>query len=145
MAALEYPPHFTLAVYDEISRDELVRGFNAAIGELPRLAVTFDSFGYFETSHSIVLWAKPRLPSAYFEFHGRFHSLVNVNDCRPNYRPGIWAPHCTLATAIPLDRRGEVVELTKQRIDPFEVKFDMADCVSFMPVEVIHEKELSKV
>lgn len=145
MRSLQYPPHITFAIYDDISREVLVNAFDTAVEGVPPLTVRFDSLGYFDAPHAIVLWAKPALPPEFADFHRRIHSFIDVESCRQNYRPGVWIPHCTLATAVDHCRREEAIALVSQKIEAFEVKFDVADCAYFKPVEVIHEKALSKI
>lgn len=139
MESMRYPPHLTLAIYDEISREELFAGFDAAIGCLDSLSVRFTSLGYFNTPYGIILWAAPEAPQAVLNAHTKIHSTVDPNLCRPNYRPGAWVPHCSLATSISKDREDEAVTIAERGIEPFDVTFDAADCASFMPVQILKE------
>ena len=142
MEVLRYPPHITLVIYDEINMLDLVPVFEAATTHLSSTTIRFESLGYFEAPHAIVLWAVPTLPDTIPSAHKLIHSKIDVNLCRPHYRPGSWVPHCSLATSIGLPRRAEAIALASRPIDPFEVTFDVADCVSFPPIEVLHEKAL---
>ena len=142
MRSLGYPPHLTLAIYDDISRELLVNAFDTAVQDLPSLTVRFDTLGHFDAPHAIILWAKPALPPELADFHRRIHTLIDVESCRQNYRPENWIPHCTLATAVDHNQREEAIALVSQKIEDFEVTFDVADCAYFKPVEVIHEKLL---
>ena len=65
-----------------------------------------------------------------------------MNTCRDHYRPIHWIPHCSLATAIALNRKAEVISLCEQVLEPFEVIFDVVDLVSFLPVKIVKEREL---
>ena len=143
MEAMKYPPHLTLTIYDEIKREDLIAGFDAAVECLGCLTIQFDSLGYFRAPYGIVLWAAPQLPQAVLDAHLKIHSTVNPGLCRPNYRPENWVPHCSLATAISSDREDEAIAIAERPIEPFEVIFDAADCASFMPVQVLKETEFT--
>jgi len=142
MAALNYPPHITLAIYDDISEHELFNAFDIAMDEITQITSRVEHLGCFEAPHAIILWAAPTLPSIVHSLHARIHSLIDTDRCRPNYRPGAWVPHCSLATTIDLSKKAEAVNIANRSIEPFEVVFDTADCALFLPVEVVHEKNL---
>lgn len=142
MVAMRYPPHITLAVYDEISTSDLFAGFESALLHLDRVTIRFDSLGYFETPFGIVLWASPNIPEQVTAAHRSIHSAIDVDLCRKNYRPGIWQPHCSLATSIDLTRKAEALTIVEEGMEPIDVSFDAADCASFMPVEVLKEVRL---
>lgn len=143
MEPLNYPPHLSLAVYDVIDETELFDAFDSAFANKSKAVVRFEKLGYFEASDRIILWAAPILPSAISEIHSRIHMLINADLCRPNYRPGAWVPHCSLAIAIDRSRQDAAIALSRQSIAPIDVEFDVADCASFLPVVVVREKTLS--
>ncbi len=145
MSALEYPPHITIGVYDDIDTDMLCAAFDSASAGMSRITVRFERLGYFVTAQAVILWAAPTLPRQAHRLHDRVHALIGADLCRPNYRPGAWVPHCSLATAIDLSRKPEALELANRPIKPFDVVFDVADCASFVPVEVIRERKLQAV
>lgn len=139
MEAMQYPPHLTLAIYDDIQQEDLFDGFDAAVQCLSSLSIRFESLGFFEAPYGIVLWAAPILPKPVLDAHAIIHSTIDAGLCRDNYRPGVWVPHCSLATAISFDRKSEALAIVEQSIEPFDVTFDAADCASFMPVQVLKE------
>jgi 2'-5' RNA ligase len=142
MVAMQYPPHITLAIYDEISTSDLFNGFESALIHLEAVTIRFESLGYFETPFGIILWASPTLPEQVTAAHHSIHTEIDVDLCRKNYRPGIWQPHCSLATSIDLTRKAEALAIVEEGIEPIDVSFDAADCASFMPVEVLKEARL---
>ncbi len=143
MEAMQYPPHLTLAIYDDIQQEDLFAGLAAAVECLSNLTIRFESLGFFEAPYGIVLWAAPVLPESVFDAHASVHSTVDTSLCRSNYRPGVWVPHCSLATAVSFERKKEALAIVEQSIEPFEVTFDAADCASFMPVRVLKEAKFS--
>jgi hypothetical protein len=106
------------------------------------MTVRFERLDYFEAPHAIILWAAPVLPKKVYSVYDHIHSKIDTNLCRPHYRPGAWVPHCSLALSVDLAKKEEAIAMARQSIEPIEVIFDAADCVSFLPVEVLHEKAL---
>ena len=142
MESLGYPPHITLAICDDVEISELLSVFDFAVARLGRTRVRFESLSYFEETDNIVLWAVPTLPNTIRSVQKLIHSRIDPNLCHPHYRLDSWVPHCSLATAIAPSRRTEAVALANRPLDPFEVVFDVADCVSFTPVRIIDERDL---
>ena len=142
MAGLNYPPHITLTIYDDIDPDRLYSAFESAVSGLPTISARFEHLDTFVTPSAVVVWAAPILGSEVYALHERIHSLIEPEMCRPHYRPASWVPHCSLATAIELRREEEALETANRSIEPFEVVFDVVDCVSFLPVQVLRERNL---
>jgi 2'-5' RNA ligase len=141
MVALDYPPHVTLAIYDIISAGKLRETLRAAFGGCPPVRLRFDKLAYFEQPQ-LVFWAAPEPSESLLHAHAAIHRLIDPSLCREHYRPGGWVPHCTLATNVSANNRQEALALADQKIEPFEVAFDKADCVEFMPVRIIEEYAL---
>jgi hypothetical protein len=142
MEALHYPPHISLAIYDDIDPTELCGVLDSACIGLNAAAIRFAKLGYFEAPQAIILWASPEMPEQLLSAHAHVHSKIGAERSRPHYRPGKWMPHCSLALAVPLGNRRRALALVDEEIEPFEVVFDTADCASFMPVKVLYEKAL---
>jgi 2'-5' RNA ligase len=145
MEALMYAPHITFAVYDEIDPRRLFEIVDSVFRDFESVTIRFDKLGYFEAPHALILWAAPALPSRVHGAYERIHSKIDAELCRPNYRPGKWTPHCSLALSVDLSRKKQALALAARTIAPFEVSFDTADCVSFLPVKVLHERALRGV
>ena len=142
MEALNYPPHISLAIYDDIPLPLLFKAFDSGFSDLSKVMVRFESLGFFETPHALILWAVPNLPRQISSVHEEIHAQIGPIHSRPYYRPGSWVPHCSLATTISLERKPEALAIANQPIDPFDVLFDVADCLSFLPVEILRERKL---
>jgi 2'-5' RNA ligase len=141
MVALDYPPHVTLAIYDIISTGELRETLRAAFGGCPPIRLRFDRLAYFEQPQ-LVFSAAPEPSESLLHVHAAIHTLIDPSLCREHYRPGAWVPHCTLATNVSANNRHEARALADKKIEPFDVIFDKADCVEFMPVRIIEEYAL---
>jgi len=142
--ALNYAPHITLAIYDGEAPADLYSAFDSAFELLPQLTIRFEGLNYFEAPNALILWAEPRLPPSLAVVHEQIHRALGPGLSRPHYRPGAWVPHCSLATTIHPSRKNEAIALASQPITPVDVLFDVADCVSFLPVEVLRERVLAK-
>lgn len=142
LKSLGYPPHITLAIYDDVDTAQLYDAFERVFDNLNSVTIRFGGVDFFETPNSLVLWAAPILPRKVLSVHKQIHATIDINLCRPTYRPGAWVPHCSLALSIDPSRREEVVSIVNRPIEPFDVVFDAADCASFLPVEVRREKLL---
>jgi len=142
MVALNYPPHVTLAIYDNISVGKLRETLRAVFGARARIRLRFDRLAYFEQPQ-LVFWAAPEASDPLLHAHAALHRLIHPSLCREHYRPGAWVPHCTLATDVSPNNRQQAFDLADQKIAPFDVVFDKADCVEFMSVRVLEEYALS--
>lgn len=142
MSTLNYPPHLTLAIYDDIPVGRLRAGLQEALTGTSALRLTFTRLRFFDDP--LVLWAEPSLSAALATAHARVHACVDPRLCHPYYRPGTWVPHCTLGTEILAKHREEAIAFVSRPIPTFEVIFNVADCVSFPPVAVIDEQPLAR-
>jgi 2'-5' RNA ligase len=136
MAALNYPPHVTLAIYDNISADKLRETVRAAFGGCAPILLRFGGLAYFSRPQ-VVFWARPEPSDSLRRAHAAVHRLIGPSSCREHYRPGSWVPNCTLATQVSAINRQQALALVEEKIEPFDVVFDQADCVEFMPVRVL--------
>jgi 2'-5' RNA ligase len=142
MEALEYPPHITFVIYENIEVQAMTKAMTSAFNGRDSPTIRFEGIDYFESPDTIVLWAKPVIPAWIWSVHTYIHTQIDTTLCRPHYRPGHWVPHCSLALSISQARKAQALELVKQYIEPFEVRFDIADCASFMPVKILQEVKL---
>lgn len=141
LAGLNYPPHLTLAIYDQFDEAEAAAALTSVFSAEPAFQLRFSAIRWFEND-PLVLWAAPEASDRLMQVHAALHAILNPGLCRPYYRPGIWVPHCSLGTAIPTQRRDEALVFTQRQIAPFDVSFDVADVVRFLPVEVIRARPL---
>lgn len=144
MEALRYPPHITLAVYDEISEDRLSNAMTSVFDGRPALRLTFQKIRYFEKPR-LVFWAEPQDSKRLQDIHAAVHDIVDPAICHPHYQLGNWIPHCTLATAVTARNRHAAFALASQELEPFEVVFDRVDCLEFLPVRIIDSCPLTGV
>ena len=142
MASLNHLPHVTLAVYDSIPERQLSGALRSVFGSHPQIRLRFSKLAFFETPE-LVFWAAPDRSEALLHAHAAIHELIDPRLFRYHYQPGIWVPHCTLATDVSADNKEESIALAAETIEPFEVLFDKAECVEFYPIRTIEECSLS--
>jgi 2'-5' RNA ligase len=141
MAALSYPPHVTLAVYERIRehqlRDALHRAF---VGQGP-ISLRFRKLSRFEEPR-LVFWAAADPCEPLRLAHAEIHRAIDPALCEAHYRPTNWVPHCTLAINVTDVGKTGALALADAPIEAFQVTFDWADCVEFYPVRIIEELRL---
>lgn len=137
MRELGYPPHLTLAVFEQPPED-VVAIMTEVFSAQEKLSIAFDAVKYFDND-AIVLWAKPRSNHALSFLHNRLHAHFDPLTCHEHYRVGRWVPHCSLATKVPQSAKLAAIEWAESRNVRFTVEFDLADFVEFPPV-VVHEE-----
>jgi 2'-5' RNA ligase len=138
MRALNYPPHITLAVYQEIAVDRLGEAAERVFRIPPAVTLSFSGIGYFENEF-LVLWARPNHDERLFQLHAALHWEIDPVHCHEHYRPRNWVPHCTIATKIPKAKSQAAINWANRNRMKFWVTLDAADCVRFPPVEVLNE------
>lgn len=138
--ALGYPPHITLAKYDDADVEEL-QAVVADQANVPGLTISFDRIGVFDPGF-LILWASPKPHEALMDLHNRVHAIIDPVRCKPPYRPGSWTPHCSIALRVADSHRDAAHQLLATDFTPFVLKFDVVDCVSSPPIEVITERVL---
>ncbi|MBX9774860.1 MAG: 2'-5' RNA ligase family protein [Xanthobacteraceae bacterium] len=142
MAALAYPPHVTLAVYERIHEDQLRAALRRVFKDVSAISLRFTALCRFEQP-ALVFWAAPEPCESLSRVHAAIHKLIDPALCEAHYRPSNWVPHCTLATRVVEANKAVAITSANEPIDAFEVTFDWADCVQFSPVRVIEEINLS--
>jgi 2'-5' RNA ligase len=143
MAALDYPPHVTLAVYDSIPEHRLRKALRSVFDGHPPVRLRFSRLGFFEQPR-LVFWVAPDWSEPLQKAHAAVHRQIDPSLCREYYRPVAWVPHCTLATQIGAPNKERAIARSAHMFEPFEVVFDRADCVAFYPIHIIHECSLLK-
>lgn len=140
MRFLGYPPHVTLAIYEEIDEGRLREALSVFKGARA-LVLTFTAVRLFEAPQFVV-WAEPAPSAALSRSHAAVHARIDPALCHEHYRPERWVPHATLATRIAPEREAEARAVAATPNEPFDVVFDIADCIEFPPIRAIDETGL---
>jgi len=142
MEKLNYPPHITLAIYDDVDEKVLTDALKSTFCKKSSIKLSFNRVDFFDV-HPLVLYAKPELTQELLSLHSEIHNFIGADLSREFYQPNKWIPHCSLALDISEEKRTEALQFAGQKLDRFTVNFDTADVVSFPPVRVIREIVLS--
>jgi len=144
MRLLNYPPHITFAIYDalEVTEEMTIAAMENAARGRSAIEITFNRIRAFD-GPSPILWADPEPKEALFEMHRLIHAAISPEACRTHYRPGNWAPHCTLAIRTVSGRSAEALAFAKTFRGDLRVVFDVVDCVKLNPLNVVAEARLN--
>lgn len=142
MRALAYPPHVTLAVYQDADPARLKDVVDRVSEARSAVTLIFSSIGVFE-NETLVLWARPLPNKALLRLHADLHRQSDPTDCHHHYRPEAWVPHCTIAMNVPRAASAAAMRWAGERRIEFSVTFDGLDCVRFPPVEILEERRLA--
>lgn len=138
MQTLNYAPHFTFAIYDDVEPDEMKLAAEKAANNLPKIDITFSKISIFDAER-LVLWLEADDESELFSIHQKIHKVIPPQKCHEYYQPLIWQPHCTLGMKFTPNMRKEALEFAIKPIEPFTVTFDIIDWLTFSPVNILGE------
>jgi len=131
MLDLKYPPHVTLAVYDELAVDAAVSSLDRVFHNFDQMAVTLAGLSTFGSGSGVCYAALAASPDLM-----RLHATIAAigETCRPHYQVGRWTPHCTLATGMTDAEMDRARSLLEQDWLSLAGTLDVADLVEFAPV-----------
>lgn len=138
MAALMYPPHITIAIYEDVEVGTIISAMDRIFAGQRPLRLRFSELDCFQVP-GFVVWARPDEDTILTGLHRRLNEVLDPSRCHDHYRPGNRVPHCTLAANVMAERKDEALTAIATPIEPFEVIFNVADCVEFPPVRVLHQ------
>ena len=141
MERLDYPPHVTFAIYEDILPADLFATAQEVFANVPALSIEFSDIGHFP-NETLVLWARPADDRVLRQMHRAVHDDIDPSLCHEHYRPDHWQPHCTIAMSIPAASTTQALEWAARKRLGFSVTFDAVDCLSFPPVKVIEQVKL---
>jgi len=132
MLDLKYPPHVTLAVYDELAVDAAVAALDRAFDNVGQIPVTLTDFSTFGAGSGVCYAAlAPSLELT------RLHAATIAATgeiCRPHYRTGSWTPHCTLATGMSDAEMSRARDFLAPDWRSLTGMFEAASLVEFVPI-----------
>jgi len=132
MPDLGYPPHVSLAVYDELDVEAAVESLDRMLGNVDQVPVTLTGFSTFGAGSGVCYAALRPSPEL-----DALHAAVTDGirgACRLHYQRGHWTPHCTLAVGLTdaeMDRARDLLEPDWRSLDGV---FAAAELVEFVPV-----------
>ncbi len=106
-------PHITLTSYENIDLQVVVERLPQFISTFDPFRIQFSSYGYFPSEES-VLFLNPKANAKLLDLHEKVFELFE--DFQVGVSSKTWVPHCTLATDIPIEKIGKVIEIVKEDI-----------------------------
>jgi 2'-5' RNA ligase len=132
MLDLNYQPHVTLAVYDELPVDAAVASLDRLFHNVDQIEVTFAGLSTFGSGSGVCYAALAPSPDL-MRLHATIIAAIGETS-RPHYQVGRWTPHCTLATGMTDAELDRARSLLEQDWPSLAGTFEMADLVEFAPV-----------
>jgi 2'-5' RNA ligase len=120
----EIDPHVSLVVSDDV---EAMRALGPELGEVVRMAgpqvLALDAIGLFAVEEpALYLAVTPN--ERLLRLHAETAELLRGRGVAlwPEYRPGAWVPHCTVAIGVPHDRCGDAVATVRSAPLPIRAR-----------------------
>lgn len=132
MLDLRYPPHVTLAVYEELAEDTVIAALDSVLDNIGQISVTLTDFSTFGAG-SGVCYAALASSLDLMRLHAATVAAIGET-CRPHYQTGRWTPHCTLATGMTDAELGQAKDLLGADWRSLTGVFKTAALVEFVPV-----------
>ena len=139
MSSLGYPPHVTLAQSDVLAESDAVGALESLALPATPLELMSTGIGFFEVADYLILWCAIARSEALETLHAQLCGLLG-NRIRPNYRPPLWRPHCTIAKRVPRDRREDAEVFAFSHGQELGVRFGAIDVVVHPPIRVSAER-----
>ena len=135
VARLGVRPHVSRGIWESLDHGRAEAELRRFAGATSEIGLTFASMGLFP---GVAVFLAPTVTVALLElhaadFHRRFAQLGQ--GAWGHYQPGIWVPHCTLATNLALDRFGDALAIAGRAPLPLESRLVEAGIVEFRPVK----------
>lgn len=130
-----YGPHVTLAIHDGLEMLEIGAATAQLFDGAVAVELIFEAVRWFD-GPSLTLYAAPAPSQDLDELVRKLNRTIAPERCHPHYRPGCFIPHCTLATKIGADRRGDAIAFARGKRIGFRAAFTAGEVVSFPPPRV---------
>lgn len=141
MKSLNYPPHITLVMCDDLDGAALQKMLGRSFNIETPIRVQFSKIKLVDRNQ-LGLWLMPgKIDRLQALFHA-VQSHIDSADCRPAFQPGKWAPHCTLAAKIPPTNKAAATDFAATKIEPIEMVFNAIEIVDYAPIEVVQQWRL---
>jgi 2'-5' RNA ligase len=145
MLELNFPPHMTLMVCQEMDLDQLRLAIKEYIATHPPLPVSFPGVGFF-AGPTPVIYLSVAVNRALLDMHANYWRVASPHNRGESefYRPGLWTPHVTLSHG-PLDEHtAKVVDtLLKANIPKYGLLRDLV-IAEFSPNQEKEPKGLTE-
>ena len=132
MLDLGYPPHVTLAIFDDLDAKAAAVALDDVFGRVRQIEITLAGIATFGPGSGVCYVAIAPSPEL-FRLHEAVLAAAGATS-RPHYQAGRWTPHCTLAMDLPDAELQRVYDLVADDWRPLAGAFQAADLVEFAPI-----------
>jgi len=140
-ARLGYEPHLTLALLDDTADaprlGQIVSDISA---DWRAMRLSLSAVAAFPTGRA-TLWLAPTVTAPLLGLHADLCAALAA--AHPNYRPGAWIPHVTLADDVTSSAIGAGIDLVAQRFQAFTAILDRVDLLRFPPITLLWHAHLA--
>lgn len=140
-ARLGYGPHLTLALLDDAADaarvGQIVREVSA---DWRAMRLPLSAVAAFPADPA-TLWLAPTVTAPLLDLHASLCAALPA--AHPNYRPGAWIPHVTLAGDVTSDTVGAGIDLIAEQFHAFVAIPDGVDLVRFTPISLLWHARLA--
>ena len=139
---LGYPPHVTLAVYeDNAEQAGPLEAARRTAATWRRLRVSCPALGAFpDPPATLFLIATPS--EALLRMQVALCQALPQEHLHPHYRPGLWLPHVTVADDLPIARIPAAMAAAGAAFQPVTAMLDQVELVRFRPVKLLWQAAL---
>jgi len=132
-------PALSLALYDELDITTCASKLKVFAEMFSPFALTFSCLGIFPTGKSSVYLA-PTVNQKLLDIHAYIHQLLKDGGTSslPDYVPGYWIPHCTLAQDIHPELFAPTIEIGLSMPFPLQCRVEEIGVVECWPVEYLY-------
>lgn len=111
-------PHITLAIFNDMNGDSIRSDLHRFAKESAKFKVRLESIGIFN-SDSGVVYLSPVITDPLIQIHNGFYEFFKdvLHQYIAYYLPGLWTPHCTMATRL---RRTEIMAAIGSLLEEFQ-------------------------
>jgi len=140
-ARLGYEPHLTLALLDDVAdAPRLGQIVSDTSADWPAMRISLSAVAAFPAGPA-TLWLAPTTTAALLDRHAALCAALPA--AHPNYRPGAWIPHVTLADDVTAGTVGAGIDLVAERFHPFTAILDRVELLRFPPITLLWHAHLA--
>ena len=134
-------PHVSLGIWDALDCDGADAELTRFAAETAPIPLTVPSVGLFP---GVGVFLAPTVTAELLELHASFHRRFGPLGQAPwdHYRPGVWVPHCTLATDLEPDQFDRALAIAGRAPLPLQCRLVEIGIVEFRPVKQLVSRVL---
>ena len=140
-AMLGYEPHLTLALLDDAAdAPRLAQIVSDISADWRAMQLALSAVAAFPADPA-TLWLAPTVTAPLLDLHAALCRALPA--AHPNYRPGAWIPHVTLADDVTSGTVGAGIDLVAERFHTFTAILDRVDLLRFPPITLLWHAHLT--